>query len=142
MASKVTEDDIVYIAAVIDTQGHITTRTVRDATLPLVAVSGKNDELLRWLGRMTGVRPFITTRDYSRHACNIHCPSAHQRIVSFSGRWSLSGIKATILLQGILPYMRFQRVAAIDAIQVGLEAGYKPATIEKMKALGWQPPER
>ena len=133
-----TPADVAYAAAVIDTMGRITTRTVREAELPLLAVSCPNEPLLQWLGDLTGVRPFITKRSYSKHACAVHCPDPHQHIVSVSGRWSLSGAKATVLLLNVRPYLRFQLEAAQQAIDVGLSAGFKPATLEKMRALGWE----
>ena len=132
--------DLAYVAALIDLQGHITTRSVRDATLPLLALSSGNAGVLQMLGRMTGVRPFVTRRDYNRVGCSAHCPEPHQHIVSESGRWSVSGVKATVVLHSVLPYLRFKRDEAVEAIRVGLDADYKPATLTKMKELGWELP--
>lgn len=139
-SKRITNAELAYVAALIDLQGHITSRTVREAVLPMVALSSPNAAVLRLLGEMTGVRPFITRRDYSRLGCVAHCPEPHQHIVSESGRWSLSGVKATVVLHSVLPFLRFQRDEAIEAIRLGLEAGYKPATIAKMAELGWRLP--
>ena len=134
------EADLAYLAAVIDTQGRISTRQVREAVLPQLAVSGPNESLLRWLGDITGVRPVVTARDYGRHPCAVHCVEPHQHVRSLSGRWSVSGAKATVVLHAVLPYLRFQRDEALQAVELGLASRYKPATVVKMQALGWIPP--
>lgn len=135
-----TEADVAYVAAVIDTQAKITYRKVRDSLLPQVQVCGSNTALLRWLGDLTGVRPIVTERDYTKHNCTIHCPTRHARIVSVSGRWTISGAKATVLLHTVLPYLRFQVQTAQEAVAVGMAVHYKGATVRKMQALGWTPP--
>lgn len=61
--------------------------------------------------------------------------------VSVSGRWQLTGGKATILLWNIRPYMRLQVPAATSAIALGMSTQYKPATLKKMAELGWDVPE-
>lgn len=126
-----------YFAAVIDVLGRIRVRKFRDAELPEVAVSSANLPLLQHLGEMTGVRVYETERQYSRHNCNEHCPAAHQGLSSTSAVWKLSGAKATVLLANVLPHLRLKSDDATQAILLGLEAGYKRATVDKMAQLGW-----
>ena len=54
--TELTVADLAYIAALIDTRGALTSRTVRDAVLPQVAISGRPFPALQWLGEVTGVR--------------------------------------------------------------------------------------
>jgi hypothetical protein len=134
--------DLAYLAGVIDTQGRITTRRTADGTLlPMVAVSTRDTRLLRWLGQISGMRPVTTRRNYSKAGCGQHCPDKHQHIVSESGRWSVSGAKATIILRAVRPYLRLQQEEVGHALTVGLEAPFKPATPQKMAGLGWELPE-
>ena len=131
---------LAYCAGVVDVGGRITSRTVRVAVLPVLAVSSPNLELLNWLGELTGVRPFSTSRSYGRAACTIHCPDAHEHVISTSGRWSVSGVKATVVLAAVHPYLRLQGEAADEAVQLGLRVGRKPATVARMLELGWPIP--
>lgn len=136
------QSTIVYIAAILDSQAVIRTRDANGVTYPYIAMSGSNTELLQFMARSTGVRAITTRRGYSRAGCAQHCAEKHQHIVSVSGRWSLNGAKATVLLSACLPYLRLQRDAALQAIAVGLTAPYKPATVRKMEEeLGWPVPE-
>lgn len=132
--------DLAYIAGVIDTRGHIATRSVRGATLPLLAVSSSESALLEWLGDATGTRPVSTRRDYGRMGCSAHCPEPHLHVTSVSGRWSVTGVKATVVLFGVAPYLRVRAEDAQAAVTLGLSAGFKQATVTKMAALGWPVP--
>jgi hypothetical protein len=132
--------DLAYIAAVIDTRGHIASRSVREAMLPLLAVSSPEVALLNWLGEITGTRPVTTSRSYGRAGCSEHCPDAHQHVTSISGRWSVTGVKATVVLFNVAPYLRVRAQDAADAMALGLSAGFKRATVQKMAALGWALP--
>jgi len=128
---------LAYVAGVIDVMGRISTRAVGDAELPQVAVSCSNEALLRWLGELTGVRPFLTSRSYHRHACGSHCPTPHSEVTSVSGRWLVAGAKATIVLRAVRPMLRLQSDDADEALRAADAAGFKPATVAKMTALGW-----
>ena len=132
---------VAYIAGIIDTQGVIRTRTAGDTELPYVALSGPNERMLRYLASMTGTKVTITRREFVRAGCAQHCAEKHQHITSISGRWSVSGVKATVLLYNIRPYLRLQLDEAVEALVVGLTTRYKPATVQKMADLGWEIPE-
>lgn len=137
------EADKAYCAGVIDLAGVIRTRKINtDTELPYVALSGSNEAMLRHFARLTGTRAFVTSRNYYKAGCAEHCQAKHQHVVSTSGRWSLSGVKATVLLHNLRPYLRIQADAARDAVLVGLEAPFKAATLRRMLQLGWEaPPE-
>lgn len=135
-------ETLAYIAAVLDTQARITTMETSGGTvLPLVALSCPNMKLLEFLGSLTGMQPFTTKRSYDKHRCSLHCDAAHDHVVSQSGRWSISGAKATVVLAAIQPYVRFQTEEVSVALKAGLEAPKKKATPEKMKQLGWPIPD-
>lgn len=134
-------EQIAYVAGILDTQGKFRVRETPDGTrLPHVAVSCPNMALLEYLGSLTGVVPFITRRTYDRHRCTQHCKEPHQHVISASGRWSISGAKATVVLAAIEPYAHFQKSEIRELLEVGLEAPKKPATPDKMAALGWPNP--
>jgi hypothetical protein len=136
-----TDAELSYIAALIDTRANLTSRTVRDAVLPQVDINGRPAEVLVWLGEITGVKVVPTRRDFTKHGCAEHCKDRHVHVRSLSVRWSLSGAKATIVLAAVLPHLRLRRGDVQDAITLGLRAGQKGATIAKMRALGWPIPD-
>ena len=81
--------------------------------------------LLQWLGQITDVRSIVTVRGYDKHRCLEHCTKAHDHIESVSGRWSLTGAKATVVLCATRPYVRFHDAEWDRAIEVGLQANKK-----------------
>lgn len=138
---QVTERQRAYIAGIVDAMGILRVREVRESTqLPMVAVHGSNLGLLDWLAARTGSGVTLTRREYMRDGCSLHCPQAHVHIQSYSGRWSLTGARATVLLYGIIPYMQLQSKTATEMLELGLATPYKAATVAKMTALGWPLP--
>lgn len=138
----ITDAELSYMAAVIDVQGNIRVMETQGGTLlPRVMLSCPNLALLDYFGSMTGMKPILVKRSFDRHRCSIHCEEAHDHITSVTGRWSVSGAKATVMLAAIEPYIRFQKAETEEALKVGLAAPKKPATPAKMKALGWPIPE-
>lgn len=131
---------VAYAAAVIDTQGVIRLREAGGTLLPMVALHSPNMELLDWFAEITGTKVTRVTRDYQRAPCVDHCQERHQHIKSVSGRWSVTGVRATVLLFNVRSHLRFQIDAAQEALAVGLSAPFKPATPKKMEALGWEVP--
>ena len=137
-----TREDIAYVAGLLDALSRVRIFSTPEGTdLPRIAVSTPEMELLTYLGSLTGTAPFITKRTYDRHRCTQHCEQAHQHVVSKSGRWSVSGAKATILGSAVLPHIRLQKTDFEVAVAVGLIAPKKLATPKKMQALGWPLPE-
>lgn len=131
---------VAYVAGIIDTQGLIRTRMAGDTELPYVGLSGSNTGMLRFLAGLTGTKVTETRRSFMRAGCSIHCKEKHQHVLSISGRWSVSGVKATVLLYNIRPYLRLQVDEAVAAIRVGVSTKFKPATVQKMVDLGWEVP--
>lgn len=132
------EAELAYLAGIVDTLAILRVRTTPSSDLPMVALHGPFEAALRLLAERTDTAITITTRDYQRAACVEHCPTAHEHIQSVSGRWSVTGTKATVLLENLLPYMRAQADRARELIEVGRSAGFKPKTREQMRLLGWQ----
>lgn len=134
--------DLAHLAGVLDAFGVIRVRTYAgDGKLPYVALHGPNTALLRYVGGLTGAKVVVTRRGYYRAGCSEHCPEQHQHITSESGRWSVSGSKATVVLAAVRPYLRVRGYDADEALEVGLRAGRKPATLTRMVALGWPVPD-
>lgn len=134
--------DLAYLAGVLDSRAVVRVRFIEDseAVLPYVAMSSGDARLMRWLGELTGVRSIVTTRKYDKHRCLEHCTKAHDHITSVSGRWSLTGVRATVVLCATREWVRFQEQGWDEGIRAGLEARYKPGTLQKMAALGWPVP--
>lgn len=55
-------------------------------------------------------------------------------------RWQVTGMKATIVLYNIVPYMREREMEAKVALDIGLNAPYKEAYVEWMESAGWEIP--
>lgn len=135
------ERTLAYVAAVVDLLGLIRIRDAGGTQLPVVQLHGKYLPTMQYLGELTGTRAIQTRRSYARAGCSEHCADKHQHIVSVSGRWSLTGAKATILLWNIRPFLRLQVERAAQAMNVGFSTPFKPATLQKMQQLGWDVPE-
>jgi hypothetical protein len=135
--------DVAYAAALVDTLGVLSLREVGPTQLPNVAIQGRYAETLAWLGEMTGTRLTTISRDFVRNACNActhHCPEPHVHIKSTSVRWVVTGVKATIVLHNLAPFMRVQRDAALTMVEAGRTIGYKGNVIEQMREKGWEIP--
>jgi hypothetical protein len=135
--------ELAYLAGVLDTRAVVRVGLVGGSQnpLPFVAMSCGDAALLRWLGQIAGVRSIVTARTFDRHRCLEHCTKAHDHVTSVSGRWSLSGVRATVVLSATREWVRFHQEAWARAIEVGLEANRKEGTVRKMSALGWPLPD-
>lgn len=133
-------EELAYLAGIVDTQAVIRMRPYGEIWLPMVAMHG-DPRLLKVLSQATGTTVTIVKRKYAKAGCSEHCPDKHQHIVSESGRWSVSGAKATVLLSAVRPYLRLQGYLADEAIEVGKLAPKKQSTAGKMVKLGWPLPD-
>jgi hypothetical protein len=59
--------------------------------------------------------------------CTEHCREKHQHVMSVSGRWSVTGANATVVLWNIRPFIQLQTEQVRTDLVVGLSAGFKPA---------------
>lgn len=137
---RLSETDIAYCAAVLDNLAVFRQRGTSASQLPVIQISGKL-QVLSWLGQVTGTKVIETRRGYTKHMCTQHCPDRHADIRSTSGRWSVTGMRATIVLTNVLPYLRFQRQKAQELIDLGLQASYQGQVVNEMSQLGWSIPE-
>lgn len=132
--------DLAYVAALVDSFGALSVREVNGALLPQVTIQGSH-EVLPWLAEITGVKIIEIRKGYNRHQCTEHCPEAHTRIESLTGRWVLTGARATIVLYNVNGFMRVQARKARDLVEAGQGIGYKTNVVNDMKRLGWQLPD-
>jgi hypothetical protein len=140
--TPLTDRELAWFAGVVDVMGSVRLREVRGETLlPLLEINCPNLALLERLAALTGTSVTKVRRDYQRNGCTVHCPQAHVHIQSSSGRWSLSGARATVVLAALLPFLQLQQETVAELVAVGLRAPRKPATVAKMAALGWAAPE-
>lgn len=131
--------DLAYCAALIDNLAALRTRRAGPSDLPVIQVSGKWG-VLSWLGEITGTKVIETRRKYTRHNCTEHCPDRHAEIVSRSGRWSITGMRAVIVLLNCEPYLRVQAARARELIDAGLAASYQGSVVNDMAKRGWAIP--
>lgn len=134
------EIPVAYIAGILDANAIFRVRDVNGTKLPGVFVHGLHIELLQVLADSTGTAVTVIKRDYNGVRCAEHCPEKHVHTISVSGRWSVTGAKATVLLHNVVPHLRVQRVVAQEVLEVGLGAPHKAGTVVKMKDLGWEIP--
>lgn len=132
--------ELAYAAALIDTLGTMRLRDVGGTQLPNLTIQARYGDALSWLGEKTGTKITTIIKDYNRAGCGEHCPEAHVHILSTSGRWVVTGVKATVVLHNVLPYLRVQRVQAIDLVAAGQTIGYKGNVVELMRERGWDIP--
>jgi len=128
---------LAYIAAILDSRAVIRQRTVGETDLPYLAVSCPDERLLDLLCRATAIRKVVTRREYAKAGCAEHCQEKHVHTVSRSMRWSVTGVKATVVLDNCLPYMQIQQEEAMEVLAIGLTAPYKAAALRRMAELGW-----
>ena len=130
--------DIQYIAGILDACAIFRVRETPEGTqLPGVFVHGLPTKILDVLAESTGTKVTLVKRDYHRALCADHCPDRHQHMKSITGRWSVTGAKATVLIHSVLPYLRAQHEEALEVLEVGVAAPRRRATMEKMYELGW-----
>lgn len=127
-----------YIAGVIDAIGRLRARETTGALLPEVSVSSPRLDMLTFLAQRTGVRVVEVRRDYARFGCDEHCDQRHLHVHSHTGRWQVSGYRATIVLANLLPHLQRHRLDAGQLITLGLAAGHKASVGRSMIALGWE----
>ncbi|HEV7950568.1 MAG TPA: hypothetical protein VGP24_12445 [Glaciihabitans sp.] len=133
---------LAYLAGVLDTQGGIKRRAVKSGVeLPMVYVHRSDVRVLQHLADLTGTKVTHTARAYAKHGCSVHCPDKHQHVTSHGGRWSLTGVRATVFLWNVRPYLVFLAEEAAAAITLGLSSPFKPATPQRMAELGWELPD-
>lgn len=137
----ITETELAYIAGIIDTMGNLRKRKVRAEYLPQVQVNGGKPEILDYLAGLTDTSVYPTFRDVQRRPCSQHCTENHVHAVSTSHRWDVAGLKATVVLYAVEPFLRVQGETARSLIDIGLASNYKGATAVKMAGLGWPIPE-
>jgi hypothetical protein len=139
----VDERTLAYVAGVVDLLGLIRVRTLPESgtQLPVVQMHGNHLPTFSYLGELTGTKAIVVRRDYARAGCAEHCREKHLHVTSRSGRWSLTGAKATVLLWNVRPYLRVQADAAREALEVGLRTHHKPGTLRRMAELGWELPD-
>ena len=130
--------DAAWLAGVLDAIGRIRVRYADSGTaLAEVAVSSPHVELLEKVAAMTGVKVTPVRRDYNRLGCSEHCREPHLHVESITGRWSLTGARAVIVLRAIRPHLVVLGPDADRVLAYAGDAPFKKATVDKMRALGW-----
>lgn len=142
MPEQITDNDKVYIACILDNFGGINVRRLENGTRqPVIYMYGKRETIMQWLAEVTNTTAIALTKRYSRHNCTEHCPDRHADAESSTMRWQCTGMKATILLYNVVPFMRERKAEAEAALAIGLQAPYKSAYVEQMESIGWAVPD-
>jgi hypothetical protein len=129
------------MAALVDALGNLRVREVGPTFLPQVNIFGSFTPSLQYLADRTATKVSTIKRDYHRSNCSDHCPTPHTHIVSTAGRWEIIGVKATIVLYGLAPYMQVQQDKARELVRAGRTIGYKGQVVNRMAELGWKIPD-
>lgn len=137
MAEPLPDTLLAYLAGVVDALGRLRTRETDAGLLPEVSVSSPRLELLAVLAQHTGVRVVGVHRDYQRLGCSEHCDRRHQHVQSDTGRWQVTGYRATVLLHALHPYLIRHRADAARLVLLGMSSGHKASTANDMHRLGW-----
>lgn len=135
-----TEADIAYMAALLDNMAALRSRSLGPSVLPVIQISGKH-AILDWVASVTGTKVIPTVRSYTRHQCTEHCPDRHNHLESSSRRWSVTGMRATIILAACEPFMKVQGATARSLIDAGLGVQYQGQVVNDMRDRGWPIPE-
>lgn len=129
-----------WVAGVIDCRASLFVRESTASTpLPTVSLTLAADRaaVVHRLCELTGVRPIPLTKDYNRASCAEHCPQRHTHVQGAYLRWSLTGARAVAVLDACLPYLTVRRDQAADVLARCDGSAHKPATVVKMRELGW-----
>jgi hypothetical protein len=134
--------DLAYMAALVDNLAVLKTRQVNGSELPVVALTiTRSEDAVKFLAGNTGSKVTPIVRQYNRKGCADHCMIAHLHVDTVGHRWQVTGVKATIMLHNLLPYMRVQVVQAQRLIELGQSIGYASSVAARMRELGWHIPE-
>jgi hypothetical protein len=139
---KIPRGDLAYAAALVDTLAVLKVRVIDSAELPVIALTtARHEAAVRFLAKLTGTKLTPLVKDYTHRGCNEHCPDKHKHMQSEGARWQVTGVKATIVLANLAPYMRAQRREAMRLIEIGRTVGYKGQVVNDMAQRGWKIPE-
>ena len=127
--------DLAYMAAVVDVLGLIRVREYNGTVLPVLQMHGNYLPVFEKFGKWTETKVIATKRDYTKAGCAEHCKEKHQHVVSVSARWSVTGQKARIVLEALMPYLTVKQDKAKTVLLVTERARYKAATTTKMREL-------
>lgn len=133
-----TPEQVAYVAGVLDALARVRVHETDGGTLlPTVAVSSPNLDLLRHMAELTGVSVTIVRRNYDRLGCTEHCQEKHLHVTSHTGRWSLVGARADVVLKACRPHLVMLGRDVDQVLAQTAGAPRKPATVAKMRRLGW-----
>lgn len=138
---KITKNDKVYVACILDNFGNLGYRTLPTGTKqPTIQMFGKKPTIMGWLAEITDTTAIEISKMSTRHVCTEHCPEPHGPTEFTSMRWQVTGMKATIVLHNVIPFMRQKKAEAQTVMEFGLTAPYKEAYVEWMASAGWDIP--
>lgn len=134
-------EEVAFIAGLLDVAGVFRTRNLDSSVLPMVAAHSTRDDLLQLLAKQTGTSVTEVKRNHSRFGCDEHCPDKHVHVQHSSLRWSVTGIRAGILIYNVLPYLVLQAEKAQEVLDATADAPFRKPTAQAMNKLGWALPE-
>lgn len=133
--------DVRHAAGVLDVAGVFRTRQSGPSVLPMVAAHSTSSDLLGFLSGITGVGVTEVKRNYTRFGCDEHCAEKHIHVNHSSLRWSVTGVRAGIVLFNIEPFLHLQGDKAREVLTETGDAPFRKPTVEAMAKLGWAIPE-
>ena len=136
-----TPAEVAHVAGLLDVTGVFRVRVASGTVLPMVAAHSTRNDLLSFLGAQTGTGVTEVKRNHSKFGCSEHCPDKHVHVNHSSLRWSVTGIRAGILIFNVLPFLVLQEEQARKVLDETADAPFKRATAQAMGRLGWALPE-
>lgn len=111
-----------WAAGILDFQGHVQTKKNQQRAAGsqqiMIYVDTSIDEIVDRLGEMTGANVEMKVRhrvkaEWSRKGCAEHCPEEHIHVNEYqmpaTGRWSVTGAAAAIVLWNLREYLSTER---------------------------------
>ncbi len=160
---RITAQDLVYMAAVIETRGRIQVVEVRGQANPQISLRLQTRVLpvVKRLAALTGSNFTVTpAKEFvhkDRKGCAQHCPEAHIHVVTeipMIGTWKQGGAAAAIVLSNLLPFMSSEEhdpMARLFRSTIVTVLGIKPTTnrgmfaareaVRRLGDLGWEIPD-
>jgi hypothetical protein len=150
---------LAWMAGIVDLKGRIIRKNNKTRTTQqlVLFVESKHIQVIRGLGRMTGLRAEMQTppqrTDWFRRNCNEHCDNAHVHVAASEwpaiGRWTITGAAMATVLHGIAPYMLVDRGWDEVMLEIydqatlkGQGSGMTLSALRRLRDLGWDiPPE-
>jgi hypothetical protein len=152
-------EKLAWMAAILDIQGRIHRKDNQARATPqlVLRVDSSHLSVIGELCRLTGgsvePRPPAPGKEWDRKGCTEHCAAAHVHVEIGSqpstGRWTVTGAAAAVVLHNVIPYMLTDRgmeammTEALENVNLAGRSGNNARrAVRRLAQLGWVLPEK